>query len=394
MKNRTKILISIVLIAIVATGAWMITKSKKEQTQITTIQVEKGNVANIVTSTGTIQPVDTVAVGTQVSGIITSIYTDFNAEVTQGQLLAELDPTLNQAAVNQIQASLAQANSTLNYQKSNYARQKELFEVGSISKAAYELAHNEYQNAVASVNGIKAQLSSANQNLEYTKIYSPIDGVVLNRNVSVGQTVAASFSTPTLFSIAKDITNMQVQAKVDEADIGEIKAGERVTFTVDAYVNQVFEGAVSEIRLQPTTSSNVVTYTTIINTSNQDMKLKPGMTATVTIYTQEANDVLLIPNAALKFTPDPTQVIAPYTLKEAPVAALNDGEAIIWVLEDLQIIPKIVQIGTSNNTSTEIKSGLNENDQVITTLAKSKTATAASDASGASPFMPTPPKRR
>ncbi|WP_028297573.1 efflux RND transporter periplasmic adaptor subunit [Olivibacter sitiensis] len=393
MKTKTKIFIAIGVVAIIFLVIWLVRGSKKEQSLITTVPVEKGDVATIVTSTGTIQPVDTVAVGTQVSGIIQSIYTDFNATVKEGQLLAELDPTLMQASVNQIKANLAQATSTLNYQTANYKRQKELFDVGAISKANYDLALNSYETAVANVNSIKAQLSSAQQNLAFTKIYSPINGVVLNRNVSVGQTVAASFNTPTLFSLAKDITKMQVQAMVDEADIGEIAAGERVTFTVDAYVDQLFEGTVSEVRLQPTTSSNVVTYTTIVNTSNDDMKLKPGMTATVTIFTKEAKNILVVPNTAFKFVPDATQVTPPYTLQSAQSMKPGQGEAFLWVLQGRQIAPRIVKIGMSNNTSTEIKSGLNENEQVITALEKSKEA-ATAQGEGASPFMPTPPRRR
>lgn len=393
MKTKTKIFIAIGVIALITISIWLIWGNKSEQSVVSTVAVEKGDIATIVTSTGTIQPVDTVAVGTQVSGIIQSIYTDFNAEVKEGQLLAELDPTLMQATVNQIKANLAQATSTLNYQTANFKRQKELYEVGAISKADYDLAVNSYETAAANVKSIEAQLTSAQQNLVFTKIYSPIDGVVLNRNVSVGQTVAASFNTPTFFSLAKDITKMQVQAMVDEADIGEIKAGERVTFTVDAYVNQLFEGSVSEVRLQPTTSSNVVTYATIINTSNDDMKLKPGMTATVTIYTQEAKNVLLLPSTALKFSPDPNQVAPPYTLQSANSIKPNEGEAIVWILKGQQITPRVVKTGMSNNTHTEIKSGLNENEQVVTALEKTKGSSEV-QGEGASPFMPTPPRRR
>lgn len=393
MKTKTKIFIAFGAVTLIALVIWMVRGSKKEQSVINTVAVERGNVATIVTSTGTIQPVDTVAVGTQVSGIIQSIYTDFNSTVKEGQLLAELDPTLMQATVNQIKANLAQATSTHNYQTANFKRQKELYEVGAISKADYDLAVNSYETAVANMNSIRAQLTSAQQNLAFTKIYSPIDGVVLNRSVSVGQTVAASFNTPTFFSLAKDITKMQVQAMVDEADIGEIEAGERVTFTVDAYVNQVFEGTVSEVRLQPTTSSNVVTYTTIINTSNDDMKLKPGMTATVTIYTKEAKNVLLLPNTALKFNPDPSQVTLPYILQSADSLKLDEGETIVWIRHGQQIMPRVVKTGMSNNTHIEIKIGLNEKEQVITALEKTKESTAV-QGEGASPFMPTPPRRR
>lgn len=390
--KKTIIIIAIILIAVVAV-IFVLGRKKKERTVIVTVPVEQGNIATIVTSTGTIQPVDTVAVGTQISGIIKSIYTDYNANVTEGQLLAELDPTLMQATVDQMKGTLAQATSNLNYGKANYQRQKELFDVGAISRAAYDIATNTYETAEANVASIRAQLVSAQQNLAFTKIYSPIDGVVLNRSVSVGQTVAAAFNTPTLFSLAKDITKMQVQAMVDEADIGEVTTGQRATFTVDAFVEDVFNGTVKEIRLQPTTSSNVVTYTTIIEANNDDMKLKPGMTATVTIYTKEANNSLLIPNSALKFTPNPQSLSEDYQIIATEKKDLGANEAIVWVLNGQTLEARIIKTGITNSAQIAVLDGLTAGDKVITGIEAMSEAAAAASGS-ASPFMPTPPRRR
>lgn len=389
--NRKKIIIIGISVLIMLTLLYFFFGRKKEETvAFETAIPEKGHIAAIITSTGTIQPVDTVAVGTQVSGIIASIYTDYNAQVKKGQLLAELDPTLMQATVDQIKGQLAQSQSNLNYQQINYGRQKELFHVGAISKAAYDLATNSYETAQASVNSIKAQLRSAQQNLSFTKIHSPIDGVVLNRSVSVGQTVAASFNTPTLFSLAKDITKMQVQAKVDEADIGDVQKGDRVTFTVDAYIDQTFEGKVAEIRLQPSTSNNVVTYTTIIETSNADMKLKPGMTATVTIYTKEADNALTVPVSALKLSIEPGQLKPPYQLVQNKVDDTAQNE--VWVLKGNQVIRRPVKIGINDNTKVQITGGVGAGDSVITSILSTKETTTQSV--GSNPFLPTPRRRR
>lgn len=284
----------------------------------------------------------------------------------------------------------------LEYETANFGRQEELYRVGAISKANYDIARNSYQVAKTSIANIQAQLKAANQNLAFTKIYSPINGVVLNRSVSVGQTVAASFNTPTLFSLAKDITKMQVQAKVDEADIGEVAAGQRVTFTVDAFVDDVFEGNVSEVRLQPTTSSNVVTYTTIIETNNDDMKLKPGMTATVTVYTQEAKDALLIPVAALKFVPDP-QVLGPnYRIVPEGNGPVGNGSGEkVWIVKGNTVVERPITTGINDNTVVQVLSGLTPQDSVVTGVATGAAAGSGNGATGTgSPFMPRPPARR
>ncbi|GGC31228.1 hemolysin D [Parapedobacter defluvii] len=395
-KQKVILMSAVIGIAALTVFLYFRMTGKREVVQLETTVPTKGPVARIITSTGTVQPVDTVAVGTQISGIISAIYTDYNAEVTQGQLLAELDPTLMQANVDQLKASLEQAKSNLEYETANFGRQEELYRVGAISKANYDIARNSYQVAKTSIANIQAQLKAANQNLAFTKIYSPINGVVLNRSVSVGQTVAASFNTPTLFSLAKDITKMQVQAKVDEADIGEVAAGQRVTFTVDAFVDDVFEGNVSEVRLQPTTSSNVVTYTTIIETNNDDMKLKPGMTATVTVYTQEAKDALLIPVAALKFVPDP-QVLGPnYRIVPEGNGPVGNGSGEkVWIVKGNTVVERPITTGINDNTVVQVLSGLTPQDSVVTGVATGAAAGSGNGATGTgSPFMPRPPARR
>ena len=297
--NLKKILIiAAVLIAILL--IWLLFFHKKEVP--VTVLAEKpttGYIAQSVTATGKIEPVDTVTVGTQVSGIIQYLYVDFNSKVKKGELLASLDKSLLQATLDQFKGNLLNAQSQLVFAKNNFNRQDLLFKTDAISKADYDSALNTYDAAKAGVASAQAQVRSAQKNLSYADIYSPIDGVILNRNVSIGQTVAASFSTPTLFIIAKDITKMEVEANVDEADIGDVKAGNRSSFTVDAFITDQFAGTVTEVRLHPTVSSNVVTYTTIINAPNDDMKLKPGMTANIIIYTKEVNNAMLIPAKAL-----------------------------------------------------------------------------------------------
>jgi HlyD family secretion protein len=302
--RKIRVIIIIILLLLAGASVWYFFYKKEEQ-QISLITESPGYgyISKSVTATGTIQPVDTVSVGAQVSGTISAIYTDFNAKVRKGQLLAELDKALFQAQVNQFKANLAVANSSLAYNKSNFDRQTLLYNAGAISKADFENAQNLYQSAKANVASVQAQLDASLKNLSYTSIYSPVDGVVMTRNISVGQTVASSFSTPTLFIIAKDISRMQVQAAVSEADIGDVRVGLRSTFTVDAYPDITFTGNVSQIRLEPVVTSNVVTYTTIITAPNEDLKLRPGMTANIFVYTREVDSALLISAKALKYKP-------------------------------------------------------------------------------------------
>jgi HlyD family secretion protein len=411
MKTSYKKILIIAGVVVLLFLAWFFFIRTPEKSVV--LQSEKptrGYIATSVTATGKIEPVDTVAVGTQVSGILKYLYVDFNTKVKKGQLIAELDKSLLQATLDQYKGNLQNAISQMNLQKNNYERQNLLFKTDAISKADYDSALYGYNSAKAQVAANQAAVRSAQKNLTYADIYSPIDGVILNRNISVGQTVAASFNTPTLFIIAKDITKMQVQANVDEADIGDVAKGERVTFTVDAFINDSFTGMVEDIRLHPSVSANVVTYTTIINAPNDDMKLKPGMTANIIIYTKEINNALLIPAKALTFTPD-TTIAKDYIIQGAAVPKVGHKKmatgsnaprnvksrsdstgivkqkAFVWLLSGKTLTQKRIEIGLNDDQNVEVLWGLTANDMVVTGIAAGA-ATTASAATGGSPFMP------
>jgi HlyD family secretion protein len=410
MKNKKVIIAILILLALVA--VWYFFFRKKEQPVVIETQKPRyGHIFTSVTATGAVQPVDTVAVGTQVSGTLKYIYADFNSKVKKGQLLAELDKILLQAEVDRNRGALASAQIQLIYQEEQYKREDQLYKVGAVSKADYDNLVYLYNAAKATVESARASLQAAQRNLSFAEIYSPIDGVVLSRSVSVGQTVAASFSTPTLFVIAKDITKMQVQASVDEADIGNVADSQRVSFTVDAYLDDEFAGKVQEVRLRPAVSSNVVTYTTIISAPNDNMKLKPGMTATVTIYTKEKENVMLIPAKALMFKPDSTMTNKYVVIATAPASAEKHKSSkpvtggsrdtirtkspdhakasnYVWVQQGDTLLQKKVEIGLNDNTHAEVLSGLSDNEMVITGMQRQTKATAAAAGSGASPFMP------
>lgn len=407
-------LIILLIIVLAGAGIWYWFFNKKEDAA--RVVAEKpfyGDISNSVTSTGTIQPVDTVLVGTQVSGTIQYIYADFNSKVKKGQLIAQIDKTVLQAQLQQIQANLASANSQLQYTKTNYDRQSKLYNVGAISKVDEETALNNYNTAKAQVDNLQSQITAAKKNLSYTEIYSPIDGTVLSRNVNVGQTVAASFNTPTLFVIAKDLTKMQVQAAVDEADIGNVKAAQNATFTVDAFPDDVFKGHVKDIRLEPSVSANVVTYTTMIDAPNDEMKLKPGMTASVTIITKEDNNVMLIPTKALAFKPD-SALLKDYVIVRGRGGETGAGTqqkrqhntgdssghrqhlqpkdssaqaAFVWLLKGDTLRQKRIFTGLNDDTNVEVINGLTENDEVVTGLAVNQ-GSGKQDAAVRSPFMP------
>lgn len=407
-KYRWIIIIASIIIAGIAIWFWKFRKAE-EVILLETEKVTYGSVSNSVTAIGTLQPVDTVAVGSRISGTIENVYVDFNSPVKKGQLLAKLDRSLMDAQVQQYSANLQEAKANVIYQKSNYERQNKLYTVGAISKADLETAVYQFNTSKDNVNSIVAQLATAQRNLSFTDIYSPIDGTVLARNVSEGQTVAASLSTPTLFSIAKDLTKMQVQASVDEADIGNVKNGQRVVFTVDAFPADTFAGTVKEVRLRSSVSANVVTYTTIIDAPNNDMKLKPGMTANITIYTQEVNHVLTIPSAALNFKPD-TLLIEKYHINSRNNSRRETGKGqrenksqnitdsngikinngVVWLREDsATIIRRNVTTGLDDKTEVQVISGLQEGDEVITGYKKLLKKDAASAKTNKSPFMPT-----
>src|SRR4051812_10403685 len=403
-KKKYKWVIWVLVIVAAGVGIWFWKfKEKEKPVVLETEQPHIGTIATSVTATGTVQPVDTVSVGTQVSGTISKVYVDFNDKVKKGQLIAEIDKTILAAQRDQISANLRQARANQDYQKGNYERQKQLLDVGAISKAEYEIALNQYNAGNDNVNGIAAQLKAAQQNLYYANIYSPIDGTVLTRNVSVGQTVAASLNTPTLFVIAKDLTKMQVQAAVDEADIGNVKNGQRVTFTVDAFPDNVFEGRVNEVRLRPSVSSNVVTYSTIIDAPNADMKLKPGMTANITVFTQEIQNAMLISAKATQFRPD-SSLYKKYTIEggskdgkgkgpmriasNAPKDSSGAGKsAIVWVKKDSTLTRRRIKIGLTDDTNVQVLSGLTTEDVVVSGSHQEEAGTKGSGAPR-SPFMP------
>ena len=320
MKRKTIIqVISVVVIVAIVTIVLKACQSAKSEIKIETARVSKGSISNTVTATGTIQAIKTVAVGTQVSGVIKKIYVDFNSIVKKGQILARIDETPLLANLDQSKATVESAEADLQYKKSNYERLKALFEKKLIAKSDYDQAVLNYDQAKASLSNANSNYSKNKINLEYATIYSPIDGVVLNRAVDEGQTVAASFNTPTLFSIANDLTQMRVEANVDEADIGQVKLGQRVEFNVDAYQDDKFNGTVTQIRLQPVVTSNVVTYTVIIEAPNPEKKLMPGMTANANIFVDEAKDLLIVDSKALRFTPD-SKLMSEYIKKFPQIA--------------------------------------------------------------------------
>ena len=409
--KKLKVIIIIVLIALAGAAFWFFHFHEEEKPLvIETIHPAYGYISRSVTATGTVQPVDTVSVGTQVSGTIKNIYADFNSKVKKGELIAQLDKSLLLASVNQYKANLELAKNQAVYEKSTYDRQNLLYKTGAISKADYETALYNYNSAQANVLSVQAQLDAANKNLTYSDIYSPVDGVVMTRNVSIGQTVASSFSTPTLFIIAKDITKMQVQGAVDEADIGNVKVGQRVTFTVDAYPDDVFPGTVAQIRLEPTVSANVVTYSTIISAQNDNMKLKPGMTANIVVYTKEDSNALLIPAKALKFQPadalakqykisermvDSSSTHRKKTNPDTARKRMNDTSgavkrvrAFVWVKRNDSLVEKRIITGLNDDTNVEIVAGLTTEDEVIIGTEVPAAGGSTKSSVQRSPFMP------
>jgi HlyD family secretion protein len=386
--------------------------SGKTVTTYTTASVRIASISNTVTATGTVEPLKQVEVGTQVSGVIKKIYVDYNSIVKKGQLLAELDKTPLLAQLASSKADLESAASSLTFQEANFKRINELFEKKAVSETDYESALYQYSNAKANFAKMSSEVNKAKTNLGYTMIYSPIDGVVLSRAVDEGQTVAASFSTPTLFTIAQDLTKMQVVANVDEADIGQLEEGQKVTFTVDAYPDDNFTGTVKQVRLLAVTNSNVVTYSVVIDAPNPRLKLKPGLTASIIAYTKEATNVLTLPAKALRFTPDST-MLALYRNKlnkqaPAPTASLGTSDLrkeitakdpiikkLIWVKTGDSIQPRYVTTGLSDETNVEIKSGLKDGELVVVSM-EQLTAKAAKTvaASTSSPFMPKRPGQK
>ena len=400
--DKKKIGAGIGIAIIVAGGLLLFGKGgTKEKIQLETAHVSRSSITNTVTATGTVEPVTEVEVGTQVSGIIDKLYADYNDVVKAGQLIAEMDRVNLKAELASAQAQLASSKTEYEYQQKNYARSKVLYEKKLISDTDYETATYQYEKAKAAYDQSQASMVKVRRNLEYATITSPIDGVVINRAVEEGQTVAAGFETPTLFTIAADLTKMQVIADVDEADIGMVADGQRVTFTVDAYPDDVFEGVVKQIRLgdssesssssASTSSSTVVTYEVVVTADNPDLKLKPRLTANITIYTMERDQVLTIPNKALRFIPDPTMLEGTGVTISDPSATATAGQRLVWVKKGQELHPKSVTIGSNNNTDTEIVSGLNEGEEIAVDLISIAPNAAAAQGGERSPFMPGPP---
>jgi HlyD family secretion protein len=444
MKKSLKITLLLATAVLIVAAIWFFFLRKGEQGSLNmqTQAVAYGDILTTVTATGTIEPVKTVDVGTQVSGIIDKIYVDYSSRVKKGQLLAELDRSTLKATLVSSQASYESAKNELTYQKSNFDRNKQLYEKQSVSKTDYEEALYTYNTAKYAFTIAKSNLEKAETNLSYATITSPIDGIILSREVDEGQTVAASYSTPTMFSIAQDLTKMRVIADVDEADIGDVKIGQNVKFTVDAFPDDEFSGTVTMVRLEAQVSSNVVTYEVVIDAPNPNGKLLPGLTANVSIYTQERRNVLVIPSKAQRVQPTEEILIMvngnsnqtlPNTKSNststgsqntsgvqsstssgsktaskeleketfgpnAPEGELN--KRTIWVKKsDGTIEQRTIVIGTTDGVSTEVLSGLKKGELVVTELSISETSAATStesdtSSSSKSPFMPTPPGQK
>ncbi len=392
---KKKIILIIIAVIVVAGAAIWIFGERKANTQITfvTTPVVKSDISNSVTATGTIEPVTEVEVGTQVSGIIDKLYADYNSVVTKGQLIAEMDKITLQSEMASAQANYDGNKAEYDYQLRNYERNQALHDKQLISDTDYELSRYNYEKAKSQFDSSKAALAKAQRNLSYATITSPIDGVVINRAVEEGQTVAAGFETPTLFTIAADLTQMQVVADVDEADIADVAEGQRVAFTVDAYPNDTFEGKVTQIRLGSTSSSSsgassesVVTYEVVIAAQNPELKLKPRLTANVTIYTLDKRDVLSVPAKALRFTPEVPLVSEQDVINDTP------AEHKLWTKDGNTFTAHPVKVGISNGMQTEIIDGIADGTPVVVEANMSVQGNAPSNGqTEQSPFMPGPP---
>ncbi|MDE6011751.1 MAG: efflux RND transporter periplasmic adaptor subunit [Prevotella sp.] len=375
----------IAVVAVVAIAAYFLMGGQKKAiVSFETAKVERTTISSSITATGTIEPVTSVTIGTQVSGIVSKLYVDYNSVVKKGQVIAELDKTNLTSELKTAQANLSSAQSSLNYELNNYNRYQTLYDKGLVSADEYETAKLSYLKAKEQVTTARESVQKAQTNLGYATITSPIDGVVLSKSVEEGQTVAASFNTPELFTIAQDLTDMRVIADIDEADIGGVREGQRVSFTVDAFPDDHFEGLVTQVRQQATTESNVVTYEVVISAPNNDLKLKPGLTANVTIFTLEKHDVLAVPSKALRFMPNEA------LLKEGQ--SVEDIEAAhkVWTLNDNIFKAHQVEVGTSNGILTEIVSGINEGTDVLTDFSIENDDVVADQGQTGNPFMPRP----
>lgn len=390
MKKISKVWYAVAIVVIAAIATFLLSGNKeKQEVEFVTEKVSTADIENSITATGTIEPVTSVTVGTQVSGIVSKLYVDYNSVVKKGQVIAELDKTNLTSELNTAKANLASAESSMRYNLSQYNRYSTLYKQGLIARSEYEQTLLSYQQSKEQVASARESVQKAQTNLSYATITSPIDGVVLSKSVEEGQTVAASFSTPELFTIARDLTNMQVVANVDEADIGDVKAGERVTFTVDASPDDTFTGTVKQVRQEATTTNNVVTYEVVISAPNADLKLKPGLTANVTIYTQESKGVVSVPSKALRYTPEKE------TVGGRKIKDVTGAKNKVWTLEGNTVVAHSVNIGLSDGSHTQIISGIAQGKQVITGVSVKTGGTSQdnsdNDGGEKSPFAPSRP---
>ena len=386
---KKTIIIAVAVVAVAVAAYFLLSGGSKKQTiEFEKARVETTTIQNSITATGTIEPVTSVTVGTQVSGIVSHLYVDYNSVVKKGQVIAELDKTNLTSELRTAQANLSSAQSSLNYEQANYNRYKTLYEKGLVSANDFESAKLSYLRAKDQVTTSAQSVQRAQTNLGYATITSPIDGVVLSKSVEEGQTVAASFNTPELFTIAQDLTDMRVIADIDEADIGGVSDGQRVTFTVDAFPDDQFEGQVTQVRQQATTESNVVTYEVVISARNDDLKLKPGLTANVTIHTLEKNGVLAVQSKALRFMPMEAILSEGQKIEdvEAPVK--------VWTLEGNTFKAHAVQTGITNGLLTEILGGIGEGTEVLTGFSMTGGDAPQGGDQASNPFMPRPRNSR
>lgn len=365
MKKKifSKVWIAMILVVVIAVAVWLLSGGKKEEKiNFKQEKVATHTLQNSITATGTIEAVTSVTVGTQVSGIVNKLYVDYNSVVKKGQVIAELDKTNLISELNTAKANLASTESNLSYQSANMKRYQTLYKKGLVSADEYENALLAYRQAKEQVASSRENVQKAQTNLGYATITSPIDGTVISKSVEEGQTVAASFNTPELFTIAKDLKNMQVIANVDEADIGGVAVGNRVSFTVDAYPDDTFEGVVKQVRLEATTTNNVVTYEVVISAPNADLKLKPGLTANVTIFTKEQANILSVANKALRFTPTKETVGKDMKIVDCK------GKNKVWTLNGNTLTAHSVNIGQSDAMHTQIISGIKAGQSVVTEI--------------------------
>ena len=391
IRNGIIVLASCLVVAS-SLGIWIMTGSQgRESLSLETAAVTRTDIHNSVTATGTVEPVTLVDVGTQVSGIIDKLYVDYNDHVKAGQLIAEMDKVTLESELEQAEAQLSSSKTEYEYRMKEYLRTEQLYKKELVSDAEYDEALYLYETAKNAYEQNKASIVGVRRNLGYATITSPIDGVVISRAVEEGQTVAAGFETPTLFTIANDLKDMQVVADVDEADIGYVAEGQRVEFTVDAYPDDVFTGNVKQVRLEATTESSVVTYEVVISASNPDLKLKPGLTANVTIYTLDRQDVCAVPSKALRFVPD-TELLSKLGLSVSGVPAGTAASGTVWVVDGQTVRPVSVSTGVTDGDVTEITSGIQEGELVALGLKMAVPEVKSQEQQERSPFMPGPPR--